>query len=77
MLPFENSIDGTSHTGYYLPKVKITDYNLMVHGRRFFNWPIKNQIKTYDNIRKIAIGHGIDYATYLYLIIRILKKIIS
>ena len=29
----------------------------------FFHQPFKNDIKTYDNIQKIAIGQGDDYNT--------------
>ena len=32
-------------------------------GRNFFDQPIKNGFKTYDNIRKIATGQGDDYTT--------------
>ena len=35
----------------------------MVDGRNFFDQPIKNDLKTYDNIRKIATGQGDDYTT--------------
>ena len=35
VLPFENSTDRTSHTEYYLPKVKIKDYNVKIDGRNF------------------------------------------
>ena len=35
----------------------------MVDGRKFFYQPIKNDLKTYDNIRKISIGQGDDYTT--------------
>ena len=31
--------------------------------RTFFNQPVKNSMKTYDNIRKIATGQGDDYKT--------------
>ena len=31
--------------------------------RTFFNQPVKNSIKTYYNIRKIATGQGDDYKT--------------
>ena len=34
----------------------------MINGS-FFHQPIKNDIKTYDNIQKIAIGQGDDYNT--------------
>ena len=30
----------------------------MIDGRNFFDQPIKNDLKTYDNIRKIASGQG-------------------
>ena len=35
----------------------------MIDGRNFFDQPIKNDLKTYDNIRKIATGQGDDYTT--------------
>ena len=44
---------------YYLPTVEQKDYNVI----NFFGLPIKNDLKTYDNIRKIATGQGDDYAT--------------
>ena len=33
----------------------------MTDGRNFFDQPIKNDLKTYDNIRKIATGQDHDY----------------
>ena len=33
----------------------------MINGRKFFDQPIKNDLKTYDNIRKIATGQSDDY----------------
>ena len=52
-----------SHKQYYLPTVETKDYNVMIDGRNFFDQPIKNDLKTYDNIRKIAAGQGDDYTT--------------
>ena len=49
--------------GYYIPKVEIRDYNFTIDGRNFFGQPIKNDLKTYDNIRKIATVQGDDYTT--------------
>ena len=50
MLPSENSGDRTSQTEYYLPKVEIKDYNVMINnGGNFSDQPIKNYMKTYDN----------------------------
>ena len=33
----------------------------MIDERNFFHKPIKNDLKTYDNIRKIATSPGDDY----------------
>ena len=63
MLSFENESDRTSQSSYYLPKVKIKDYNFMTDGKNFFDQAINSMIKTYEIIRKIAIGQADDYAT--------------
>ena len=34
----------------------------MIDGKNFFDQPINSMNKTYENIRKIAIGQGDDYA---------------
>ena len=67
VLAFESDTQRTSHSGYYLPNVKIKDYNIMINGENFFDQPIKNNKVinkvTYENIRKIATGQGDDYTT--------------
>ena len=63
VLSFENKNDRTSHSTYYLPKLEIKDYNVMINGRNFFDQPINSMNKTYENIRKIATGKGDDYTT--------------
>ena len=63
VLSFENENDRTSHSTYYLLKVEIKDYNVMIDGRNFFDQPINSMSKTYENIRKIATGKGDDYTT--------------
>ena len=35
----------------------------MIDGRNFFDQPLKNNLITYDNIRKISTGQGDDYTT--------------
>ena len=61
VLSFENENGRSSHSAYYLPKVEIKDYNVMIGGRNFFDQPIDSMANTYKNIRKVAIGHGDDY----------------
>ena len=46
---------------YYVPNMDIKDYNVVIDGKNFFDHPIKNDLKTYDNIRKIATGQGDDW----------------
>ena len=40
----------------------------MVNGRNFFNQPVKNNLRPYNNIQKIAIGQGDDYTTGCLLV---------
>ena len=37
--------------------------HVMIDGKHFFDQPINNMTKRYENIRKIAIGQGDDYTT--------------
>ena len=58
VLSFENEIDRTSHSTYYLPKVEIKDYNVMIDGSNFFDQPI-NSMNNYpyfkENYKMIAV----------------------
>ena len=60
---FENDTQRTLHSDYYLPNVEIKDYNIMINGENIFDQPMKNSKVTYENIRKIATGQGVDYTT--------------
>ena len=35
----------------------------MIDGQNFFDQPVKNNLRTYDNVQKIMIGQGDDYKT--------------
>ena len=48
---------------YFLPRVKIENYNIEIDGRNFYDQPINDSIKQYDEIRKISTGQGDDYTT--------------
>ena len=56
VLPFKDDDGRESHKLYYLPTVEKKDYNVIIDGRNFFDQPIKNDPKTYDNIQKICTG---------------------
>ena len=63
VLSFENKDDRKVQTKHYLPTAEIKDYNIMADGRNFFDQPVKNNLRTYDNIEKIATGQEDDYTT--------------
>ena len=56
VLLFENRTDRKVHTKYYILKVEIKDYNVLIDGKSAFDKQIKNALETSDNIRKIATG---------------------
>ena len=63
VLAFENETEREVHKKYHLPIAEVKDYNFVIDGRKFIDQPIKNDFKTYDNIRKIAAGQGDGYTT--------------
>ena len=61
MLLFGNKKHKTGHKKYFLLNVEIKDCNLMIDGRKFFDQTIRNDVKTYENTRKIATSQGNHY----------------
>ena len=59
----DNKVDRDSHRKYFLPRVDITNYNVLIDGRNFYDQTISDQIKKYDEIRKTATGKGDNYTT--------------
>ena len=58
-----NRLLRNSHTKYFLPRVNITNYNVLIDGRNFYDQPINDLVKQYNKIRKTATGQGDDYTT--------------
>ena len=50
-------------TKYFLPKVEIKGYNVMIDGQNLFDQPVKSYLRTYENIKETATGQGDDYTT--------------
>ena len=59
----DNKVERDNHRKSFLPSVNITYYNVLIDGRKFYDQPINDQTKKYDEIRKIATGKGDDYTT--------------
>ena len=51
-----NRVTANSHRRYFLPRVKIGNDNIEIDGRNFYDEPINDSIKQYDEIRKISTG---------------------
>ena len=60
---FEDETQRTRCKRCYLPSREIKNYNVMIDGQNFFDQPVRNDLITYDNIRKIATDRGDDYTT--------------
>ena len=58
-----NQVERNSHKKYFLPRIDITKYNVLIDGRNVYDQPINDQIKKYVEIRKIATRKGDDYTT--------------
>ena len=55
VLAYLNDANSTvnSHRKYFLTRVKIENYNIEIDGRNFYDQPINDWIKQYNEIRKI------------------------
>ena len=51
--------DSCSH--YYVPNVRIKDFNVLIDGKCLFDLPVKNEEKGYEKI--IEISNNNDYTT--------------
>ena len=52
-----------SYRKYFVPRVDISKYNVLIDDKNFYDQPISDQIRKYDEIRKIATGKGDEYTT--------------
>ena len=58
-----NRVKRNSHTKYFLPRVNITNYNVLIDGRNFYDQPVYELVKQYKEIRKTATRQGDGYTT--------------
>ena len=69
-----NRVTADSHRKYFLPRTKIENYNIEIDGRNFYDQPINDLIKQYNEIRKSLTGQGDDYTTGCLLDFAYFKK---
>ena len=56
-----NKVKRNSDRKYFLPRVNIANYNVLIDGRNVYDQPINDMIKQYHEIRKITTGQGDNY----------------
>ena len=61
VLLLENEDDRTSFLKYYIPKVEIKDFNVLIDGKPFFEIPVKNKEEAYEGT--IEMSKNNDYTT--------------
>ena len=56
-----------SFSYYYVPKVRINDFNVLIGGKSFFDLPVKNEGEAYEKIidnNDYTTGNLLDLAYY-------------
>ena len=60
--PRNNNTDSRySFSNYYVPKVKVNDFNVLIDGKSFFDLSVKNDEVAYEKI--IDMSNNSDYTT--------------
>ena len=62
-----------SSSNYYVPKVEINDFNVLIDGKSLFDLPVKNEKEAYEKI--IETSNNNDYTTDSLLDFGYFKKI--
>ena len=61
-----------SYSNYYVPKVEVHDFNVLIDGKRFFDLPVKNEEEAYE--KTIGMSNNNDFTTGNLLDFGYLKK---
>ena len=75
----DNIVTANFHRRYFLPRVEIKNYNIEIDKRNLYDQSVNNQetndqIKQYDQLRKVSTGQGDDYTTGCLLDFAYFKK---
>ena len=60
VLAYNNNVSVNSHKKHFLPRVNIENYNIEIDCRSFYDQPVNDSVKQYDEIRKKSTGQGDD-----------------
>ena len=67
VLLLETNVDRIWHTDYFLPKAERKECSVLIDWRNFFDQPTRNNLKKYENIRKIASAQGVHNWLFIRL----------
>ena len=64
-LPYDTTDDNEAsvkdNRKYFPPRAKLENYNVLIDGRNFYDQPINDLLKQYDEVRKVSTGQSDDY----------------
>ena len=73
-----NRVDGqptrNGQHKYYLSRIDLNKYNVIIDGRNFYDNPIESDIEKYRELKKVMLGKGEDYTTGSLLDYNYFKK---
>ena len=66
VMPY-NRLDGqptkNGRRKYYLPRIDLNKYNVIIDGRNFYDNPLESDIEKYRELKKVMIGKRENYTT--------------
>ena len=66
VMAYDRTADQSTRNGrkkYYLPRIGLNKYNVIIDGRNFYDNPIESDIEKYRELKKVMTGKGEDYTT--------------
>ena len=63
----DNQATRNGQRKYYLPRIDLKKYNVIIDGRNFYDNPIESDIKKYRELKKVMIGKGESLLDYNFI----------
>ena len=63
LMTVKKTLNETVIENIFFSSVNIINYRVLIDNRKFYDQPVNDQIKKYEEVRKIATGQRDNYAT--------------
>ena len=63
LMTVKKTLKETVIENIFFSSVNIINYRVLIDNRKFYDQPVNDQIKKYEEVRKIATGQRDNYAT--------------